>query len=280
MSLLRQIPQVSKWLEDFKGKYPEELVKRAAREVTDRVRREIKEGKRDTLEDLRQLVEERVRALSSASLKRVINATGVVVNTNLGRSVLAQEVGEFVKEVATRYSNLEYDLQEGRRGSRLSHVEGLLAELTGAEGVHVVNNNAGAVYLVLNTLAYGKEVVVSRGELVEIGGGFRIPEIMRASGARLVEVGTTNRTRLSDYEKALSPETALVMKVHRSNFYMEGFVEEVQARELLSLGLPVYYDVGSGSLLELSRFGLKSQEPSFGACLRQGVSLVLSLIHI
>lgn len=273
MNLFRQIPQVSKLLEDF-SKYPQEVAKRAIREVLQKVREEIKEGKRQSLEDLHKLIEERIKELSTTSLRRVINATGVVINTNLGRSILAEEVAEFVKGIATHYSNLEYDLYEGKRGSRLSHVEGLLKDLTGAESAHVVNNNAGAVYLVLNTLAYGKEVVVSRGELVEIGGSFRIPDIMKASGANLVEVGTTNRTRLSDYERAIGPQTALLMKVHRSNFYMEGFVEEVKAKELLSLGLPVYYDIGSGSLVDLKELGIRSEEPSFLECIKDGIHVV------
>ncbi len=273
MSLFRHIPQVSKLLEDFKD-YPQEIAKRAIREVLQKVREEIKEGRRQSLDDLRELIEKRIRGLNTTSLKRVVNATGVVINTNLGRSVLSEEVADFIKEIAVHYSNLEYDLSKGRRGSRLSHVEGLLRDLTGAEAVHVVNNNAGAVYLVLNTLAFCREVVVSRGELVEIGGSFRIPDIMRASGAKLVEVGTTNRTRLSDYERAISPETALLMKVHRSNFYMEGFVEEVKPEELLPLGLPLYYDMGSGSLVNLRRFGINTEEPSFEECIKKGIHVV------
>ncbi|WPM31762.1 L-seryl-tRNA(Sec) selenium transferase [Hydrogenobacter sp. T-2] len=273
MSLFRHIPQVSKLLEDFRD-YPQEIAKRAIREVLQKVREEIKEGRRQSLEDLRELIEKRIRELTTTNLRRVINATGVVINTNLGRSVLSEEVADFIKEIAVHYSNLEYDLSKGRRGSRLSHVEELLRVLTGAEAVHVVNNNAGAVYLVLNTLAFGKEVVVSRGELVEIGGSFRIPDIMRASGAKLVEVGTTNRTRLSDYERAISSETALLMKVHRSNFYMEGFVEEVKAEELLSLGLPLYYDMGSGSLVNLRSFGINTEEPSFEECIKSGIHVV------
>ena len=274
MNLLREIPQVSKLLEVFRKKYPEAICKRAIRETLEKVRQEIKTGKRQSLEDLHALIEKRIKELSYTRLKRVINATGVVINTNLGRSPLAKEVAEFIKEIAIGYSNLEYDLERGKRGSRLSHVEELLCQLTGAEAVHVVNNNAGAVYLVLNTLAFGKEVVVSRGELVEIGGSFRIPDIMRASGAKLVEVGTTNRTRLSDYEKVVGPETALLMKVHRSNFYMDGFVEEVKPEELLSLGLPVYYDIGSGSLLSLRDFGIRAEEPSFAEAIKKGVHIV------
>jgi L-seryl-tRNA(Ser) seleniumtransferase len=274
MELLRHIPQVSKLLPRFTHKYPQELAKRAIREVLERVRQEIREGRRQSLEDLEKLIENRLRELSRSSLKKVINATGVVINTNLGRSPLSEYVLEFIKEVAGGYSNLEYDLQEGRRGSRISHVEELLKELTGAPAVHVVNNNAGAVFLVLNTLARDREVVVSRGELVEIGGSFRVPDIMRASGARLVEVGTTNRTRLSDYQKAINENTALLMKVHRSNFYMEGFVEEVSVEELLSLGLPVYYDMGSGALIDLKSLGINSQEPDFKSCMRIGVHVV------
>jgi len=273
MDVLRHIPQVSKLLQDFKD-YPQELAKRAIREVLEQVRKEIREGRRKSLEDLKDLIERRIKELFSTSLRRVINATGVVINTNLGRSPLAREVADFIREIAIGYSNLEYDLEKGGRGSRLSHVEGLLKDLTGAEGVHVVNNNAGAVYLVLNTLAFGKEVVVSRGELVEIGGSFRIPDIMRASGARLVEVGTTNRTRLSDYERAISSETVLLMKVHRSNFYMEGFVEEVQPEDLLKLGLPLYYDMGSGSLLNLRELGVRTQEPSFVEGIKRGIHIL------
>ena len=273
MNLLRQIPSVSRLLEEFKG-YPQEIAKRAIREVLSRVREEIKEGKRQDLKDLHRLIEYKIRELSCTNLKRVINATGVIINTNLGRAPIAKEVAQFIKEIAQSYSNLEYDLGEGKRGTRLSHVEGLLKDLTKAEAVHVVNNNAAAVYLVLNTLAFGKEVIVSRGELVEIGGSFRIPDIMKASGARLVEVGTTNRTRLSDYEKAISEETALLMKVHRSNFYMEGFVEETKIEELLKLGLPVYYDIGSGVLIDLRELGINTEEPSFTECIKKGVHIV------
>ncbi len=276
--LFRKIPQVSKVLEHFKGKYPEELVKRAVREVTQMYREEIREGLRSSVDSIYKDIEKRIGELSSTSLKRVINATGVVINTNLGRAPLHREVVNFIEEIALGYSNLEYDLEDGKRGSRNSHVEELLKELTGAESVLVVNNNAGAVYLVLNTLAREREVVVSRGELVEIGGSFRIPDIMESSGARLREVGTTNRTRVEDYEKAIGEDTALLMKVHRSNFHMEGFVEEVSLEELVLLGkkhrIPTYYDAGSGLLLDLSRFGIKSEEPELGECLRKGIDVV------
>jgi len=208
----------------------------------------------------------------------VINATGVVINTNLGRAPLSDEVIEFFSRVSVGYSNLEYNLEDGERGSRNSHVEGLLKELTGAESALIVNNNAGAVYLVLNTLAKGREVVVSRGELVEIGGSFRIPDIMESSGAVLREVGTTNKTKAEDYERAICEETALLMKVHRSNFYMEGFVEEVSLADLALLGrkyrIPTYYDAGSGLLLNLRKLGVGSEEPELGECLRKGIDIV------
>ncbi|MFN7065457.1 MAG: L-seryl-tRNA(Sec) selenium transferase [Aquificaceae bacterium] len=273
MNLFKQIPQVSKLLESFRN-YPEEIAKRAIRDVLNLVRKEIREGKRDDLEDLYRLIKSRIEELSNRNLKKVINATGVIINTNLGRAPLAEEVAKFIRDVAVSYSNLEYNLEEGKRGSRLNHVEDLLKDLTGAEEVHVVNNNAGAVYLILNSLAEGKEVIISRGELVEIGDSFRIPDIMKASGAKLVEVGTTNKTKLSDYQKAISTETALLMKVHRSNFYMEGFVWEVKAEELLSLGLPVYYDLGSGSLLDLREFGISTEEPNFIKTLKRGIPIV------
>ncbi|MDQ7038157.1 MAG: L-seryl-tRNA(Sec) selenium transferase [Aquificota bacterium] len=275
---LRGIPQISRIVEKFRGRFSEELVKAVAREVAERFRREIKEGKRETAEGIYEEVERKLLERSRTSLRRVINATGVVINTNLGRAPLSEEVARFILEIATGYSNLEFELSRGERGSRNVHVEGYLKELTGAESALVVNNNAGAVFLVLNTLAKGKEVVVSRGELVEIGGSFRIPDIMRASGANLVEVGTTNRTRISDYEGAVNENTALLMKVHRSNFYMKGFVESVSLEDLVDLGrrkgIPVYYDAGSGLITDLHRIGLKAEEHSFGESIRKGVDLV------
>jgi L-seryl-tRNA(Ser) seleniumtransferase len=273
--LLRKIPQVSKLIEEYgkvHGDSP--LLRMAIKNAVDKVRREILEGKRNHLEDLGLVIEEELKRLKRTNLRRVINATGVVINTNLGRSVLSEETANFIKEIATHYSNLEFDLEEGKRGSRVRLVEELLVDLIGCESAHVVNNNAGAVFLVLNTHAKDREVIVSRGELVEIGGSFRIPDIMRASGAILVEVGTTNKTRLQDYKNAISPNTALIMKVHKSNFYMEGFVEEVKAEELLGLGLPVYYDAGSGLLMDLRTLGINYEEPSFEELIKKGLHLV------
>jgi L-seryl-tRNA(Ser) seleniumtransferase len=194
-------------------------------------------------------------------LVRVINATGVVLHTNLGRAPLATAAAQAIDQ-AVRYSTLEYDLQEGQRASRQRHTEGLVAELTGAEAALVVNNAASAVMLVLNALASGGETIVSRGELIEIGGGFRIPEILERSGSTLVEVGTTNKTRLSDYQRALGDATRLVLKVHRSNFQLSGFVSEVSVQDLiahLTPGIPVVHDVGSGLLLDLSQWGLRDE---------------------
>lgn len=213
----------------------------------------------------------------SPSLQRVINATGIVLHTNCGRSVLPQEVLRFVTQVAAGYANLELDLLTGERGSRYQHVEGLLCQLTGAEAALVVNNNAAAVLLVMRALAYGKEVVVSRGELVEVGGSFRIPEVLKAGGASLVEVGTTNKTWLRDFKQAVNVNTALLLKVHTSNFRVVGFTSQVSSAELVDLArelnLPVVEDLGSGTLVDLSKFGLPG-EPTVQDVVNAGVDIV------
>ncbi|MHB1652086.1 MAG: L-seryl-tRNA(Sec) selenium transferase [Desulfitobacteriaceae bacterium] len=211
------------------------------------------------------------------SLRQVINATGVILHTNCGRALLAPEVAEFVAEQAKYYSNLELDVESGERGSRYVHVEKLLCSLTGAEAAFVVNNNAAAVLLIMNTLAGGREVIVSRGELVEVGGSFRIPEVIKAGGARLVEVGATNKTWLRDYEGAIRPETAMLLKVHTSNYRIEGFTHSVAAQELVELGnrsgLPVVEDLGSGSFLDGVQFGLPP-EPTIDRSVKAGLSLI------
>jgi L-seryl-tRNA(Ser) seleniumtransferase len=211
------------------------------------------------------------------SLRPIINATGVVLHTNLGRAPLAPEALANILATARGYANLEFDLSAGRRGSRYEHVEEILCRLSGAEAALAVNNNAGAVFLSLNTLAEGKEVVVSRGQLVEIGGSFRIPDVMRKSGARLVEVGTTNRTHLRDYAQAIGANTALLLRVHTSNFRILGFTAEVSLPELAELGrakdLPVMDDLGSGCLVDLARFGLEA-EPTVQEAVRQGADVV------
>jgi L-seryl-tRNA(Ser) seleniumtransferase len=231
--------------------------------------------------DLDILLQELLKILEAAgepSLRRVLNATGVLIHTNLGRSPLAAAALAQIHEVALHYSTLEYDLSRGQRGSRQDHLEGLLQELTGAEAALVVNNNAAAVLLALSALAQGKEVIISRGQLVEIGGSFRLPEIMAVSGALLREVGTTNKTHLKDYEQAISLETAMLLKVHPSNFRILGFTSEVALPELVALGrrygLLVVEDLGSGCLVDLSRYGLE-REPTVQETLQAGADLVL-----
>jgi L-seryl-tRNA(Ser) seleniumtransferase len=218
-----------------------------------------------------------IARIEAIPLRRVINATGIVVHTNLGRSPLSKAAIDAIAGIAGGYSNLEFDLEKGERSSRSVHVEERLLALTGAECVHVVNNNAAALMLCLAGVARGREVIVSRGELVEIGGSFRIPDLMAESGARLVEVGTTNRTRLSDYERAITPETALLLKVHRSNFTIEGFASEVSAGELSALGkargVPVLEDLGSGAFFRFASAGIPGT-PTVREALAAGADLV------
>jgi L-seryl-tRNA(Ser) seleniumtransferase len=215
--------------------------------------------------------------LAEPSLQPVINATGVVVHTNLGRSILSEKAIERVAAVARSYSNLEYDIAAGERGKRYVHVEGILKRLTGVEAATAVNNNAAAVLLCLNTLARGKEVIVSRGELVEIGGSFRVPDVMERSGARLREVGTTNKTHLKDYEKAITENTGLLLKVHTSNYKIVGFTKEVSPDELAQLGkkynLPVMWDLGSGSFVDLAAYGAAG-EPTVQQAVDSGVDVL------
>jgi L-seryl-tRNA(Ser) seleniumtransferase len=227
---------------------PRGLAVAAARAVLAERRAELLAG----ADDAADLAARAREWLARVSLRRVLNATGVIVHTNLGRAPLAAAAREAVARVAEGYSNLELDLEAGARGSRHAHVAGLLRELTGAEAALAVNNGAGAALLAAAALAGpGREVVVSRGQLVEIGGGFRVPEVIAHAGARLVEVGTTNRTRLADYERAIGPDTGAVLRVHQSNFRQLGFVEDVAIESLCELGVPVIDDVGSGALLEL-----------------------------
>jgi L-seryl-tRNA(Ser) seleniumtransferase len=219
-----------------------------------------------------------VRDITRPSLRRVINATGVVLHTNLGRAPLADVAIRAIEEVAQGFSNLEYDIEKGQRGSRYSHCVGLLRRLTGAEDALVVNNCAAAMVLALNALAQKKEVLVSRGELVEIGGSFRIPDIMTRSGVKLVEVGTTNRTHDDDYRRAITPKTGAIVKVHRSNFAIEGFTSDVSVERLAFIaaehGLPVIHDLGSGLMLPLDEYGL-TDEPTAAIALASRATLVL-----
>ncbi|MBE9591862.1 MAG: L-seryl-tRNA(Sec) selenium transferase, partial [Proteobacteria bacterium] len=222
-------------------------------------------------------INKQITILSQPSLKQVINATGVIVHTNLGRSLLAKKVITPFNTVAGCYSNLEYDLKTGKRGSRYVHVEDILIELTGAESAMVVNNNAAAVLITLDTIAKDKEVIISRGQLVEIGGSFRIPEVMRKSGARMFEIGTTNKTTIDDYEAAIVSNTALLLKVHTSNFQTVGFTEEVSLDALVALGkkynLPVMEDLGSGCFIDFSLYGL-TKEPTVQDSVAKGADII------
>lgn len=286
MPMLKNIPKVDKVLEwprikALLGDHPRPVLLKAVREVLAALRAEVLGGEADREAFSEDTVAERVnKELATAgavSLKRLVNGTGVVIHTNLGRSPLPETVRQTLNDIAFGYSNLEFDLEQGMRGSRYSHVERLLCELTGAEAALVVNNNAAAVLLALSALAAGREAVVSRGELVEIGGSFRIPDVMRQSGAILREVGATNRTHPRDYRGAVTPETGLLLKVHTSNFAVVGFTAEVSAEELVAIGkefsLPVMADVGSGNLIDLTAL-LGSCEPTVQEFVRAGVDVV------
>ncbi len=285
MPILKRIPKVDKVLawagvQVLLHTHPRPVVLKAVRTVLESLRRDVVREMPPVLppdDVIAARIAAAVEQGTAPSLKRVVNGTGVVIHTNLGRSPLPVKVREQLDSIAYGYSNLEFDLAAGERGSRYSHVEELLCELTGAEAALVVNNNAAAVLLALSSMAHGREVVVSRGELVEIGGSFRIPDIMGQSGALLREVGATNRTHTADYRAAVTGETALFLKVHASNFAMTGFTAEVTAPRLVELGreygLPVMADVGSGCLLDLARLGVGS-EPTVKEFVRAGVDVV------
>ena len=263
---LRDLPSV----DELARGSDDPLAVEAARTVIARARETLRAGADpgDLTERLRQELTQAKRP----SLRRVLNATGVIAHTNLGRAPLADAALERVREIGRGYSNLEYDLDAGARGSRQAHVAGILSRLTGADAALVVNNNAAAVLLALAALAEGREVIVSRGELIEIGDGFRIPEVLARSGARLVEVGTTNRTRAADYEGAIGPETALLLRVHQSNFRVVGFTEQPRVEELVAVarrhGLPLVDDLGSGALVDVG------DEPTARESLAAGADLV------
>jgi L-seryl-tRNA(Ser) seleniumtransferase len=288
--VLRKIPSVDEILSrpeisDLIKTYPRNVVVEAIRSCLKELREKLlQEGgpsKVDesffSLDRLYLLLKGELERQTRPRLRHVINATGVVIHTNLGRSPLHPSAIQHLIDVSRAYSNLEYNLDRGERGSRYDHVEEILCRLSGAESAMVVNNNAGAVLLVLNTLAEGKEVVVSRGELVEIGGAFRIPDVMKRSHALLREIGTTNRTHLDDYQEAIGPQTALLLKVHTSNFRVLGFTSEVALPELIQLGkqhhLPVMEDLGSGCLVDLTRYGLL-KEPTVQEVMKTGVDVV------
>jgi L-seryl-tRNA(Ser) seleniumtransferase len=287
--LLKQLPSIDEILKDNRTKewlreYPRALVLEAIRTAVDQRRQAILQtaGKASgkeavTLSDIIDRTGIVLRELADPSLRPVINATGVVVHTNLGRSLLSEKALHRIVEISRSYSNLEYDISAGERGKRYVHIEGALRRLTGVEAATAVNNNAAAVLLCLNTLARGKEVIVSRGELVEIGGSFRVPDVMERSGAVLHEVGTTNKTHLKDYEKAINENTGLLLKVHASNYKIVGFTKEVSSGELVTLGqkykIPVMWDLGSGSFIDLSAYGAGS-EPTVQQAVDEGVDVL------
>ena len=268
---LRDLPSVDRLLADEAlAAAPRSLATAAARVALERAREAIAAGADPG--DVAVAARAELERLQAPSLQRVLNATGVIVHTNLGRAPLAPSAARRVAELGGSYTNLELDLGSGARGSRQDHVAGLLRRLTGAEGALVVNNNAAAVLLALAAVAEGREVVVSRGELVEIGDGFRIPDVLARSGARMVEIGTTNRTRAADYERAIGPETAAILRVHQSNYRIVGFTASVSTAELARVArnalLPLVDDLGSGSLLDVG------DEPTASASVAAGADLV------
>ncbi len=283
-SQLRRIPAVSRLLQEEQvqtaiDRHGRELVVECIREVLDGLRERVRKGEPAPLDTstVAELVLQEVTRWRTRTLRKAINATGVILHTGLGRALLAETAQRAIAEVAGGHSMLEIDRETGERGDRIEHVRDLLCRLTGAEDATVVNNNAGAVLLAVTVLAQGREVIISRGQLVEIGGAFRMPDIIAQSGARLVEVGTTNRTRLTDYERAITPDTALLLRCHPSNFRIIGFSEEVSAGELASLAhrysLPVLDDVGSGCLVNTENFGLE-HEPTLQESIAAGCDVV------
>ena len=283
--LLRKLPKIddllrSSALEQLREEYPEQTIADGARQVIADLRAGIVNGSVDMLPDedvLLDRITKLIRAAARPSMHTVINGTGIVLHTNLGRACMSEKAAHAAYDAACRYSTLEYNVATGSRGLRYSHVESLICRLTGAESALVVNNNAAAVLLVLSAMTTGGQVPVSRGELVEIGGSFRVPEIMEACGAQLKEVGTTNKTHLFDYERAITPDTKALMKVHTSNYRIVGFTEKPSLSEMVELGhrynLPVIEDLGSGCLVNLEQFGLHD-EPTVQESIKAGVDVV------
>lgn len=286
--LLRQIPKIDNILNDqrllvFLKNNPKKMIVEIVREEIDALRISIKEGEINDFgklntDTLIKNILKRIEEKNRSSLRPVINATGTIIHTNLGRARLSDAVCRRVMEVAANYSTLEYDVEKGIRGSRYVHIDKLITRITQAEAAMAVNNNAAALLLCLSALAKGKEVVVSRGELVEIGGSFRIPEIMEQGDVKLREVGTTNKTRIEDYKKAVEiGNVGMLLKVHKSNFKIMGFTEEASVQELVALGkktgIPVVHDIGSGLMVDLKEFGI--DEPTVQASLEAGTDLIL-----
>lgn len=283
--LFRKLPSVDEVLSKDEIKntlnfYPRSIVLETIREVIELNRKEIINSNKYLDINIESIVNDviyKVKLKYSLSLKKVINGTGIVIHTNLGRSLVSEQIKDNLFSIATRYSNLEYDIENGERGSRYTHLTDIIKRLTGAEDVLVVNNNASAVLLSLNTLAKEKEVIVSRGELVEVGGSFRIPSIMELSGAKLNEVGSTNKTHLKDYEESINENTGAIMKVHTSNYKILGFTESVEVDKLSNLSkkynVPLIEDLGSGVFIDLSKYGL-SYEPTVLDSLKNGADIV------
>ena len=283
MTSLRDLPSIDQLLQKSNhliAEFGRPLTLDALRSRLDDVRQQFREQPGTVLPSLDEIIasaEFHLTTLTTSTLQPVINATGVILHTNLGRAPLSRLAITAMQEAVQDYSNLEYDLEKGRRGSRLIHAESILQKLTGAEAALVVNNNASAILLVLAALANRKRVIISRSQLVEIGGGFRVPDVMKQSGAKLAEVGTTNKVRLADYREALEQPAALVMRAHRSNFRMIGFTEEPELGEIVEtaheFGTPVVDDLGSGALLDTAKYGL-AHEPTVQESLDAGVDLV------
>ena len=285
--LYRSIPKVDVLLENqdivtLIENHHRDVVVDVIREEIDKLRNFIKENDDINLieEKINNLIENikiSTEKVYSYNIKKVINGTGTILHTNLGRAIISKKHADYLSEVVTSYSNLEYNLEEGKRGERYSHFEKLICKITGAEAAMAVNNNAAAVMLVLSSMAAEREVIVSRGELVEVGGKFRIPDVMKSSNAHLVEIGTTNKTHLEDYEDAISENTGAFLKVHTSNFKILGFTESVSIEELCKLGrekdIPVIEDIGSGVLIDLSEYGLE-YEPTVQDSIKAGVDVV------
>ena len=277
VDILMECAEIKKLCTEIKREYVLESV----RKVTEDLRKFINdsEDKIEIEKKINSIMEdiiEEIKVYTSFHMKRVVNGTGTILHTNLGRAVISQDSADRILKLVTGYSNLEYDLDEGARGSRYSHFEKLITSITGTEAAMAVNNNASAVLLILSALCRGREVVVSRGELVEIGGSFRVPEVMEQSGCSLMDVGTTNKTHLYDYEDAINENTAALLKVHTSNYRIVGFTESVAVEELAELahshGIPLIEDIGSGVLIDLSSYGLE-YEPTVQASVKAGAEI-------
>lgn len=280
MILLKSIPKVDKFISNnaFEG-MSISLVSKISKKVLQNLRESILKKEIIEIDENNLIVEvkKEYENIIKPSLQKVINATGVIVHTNLGRSLINEKAFLKAKDVATSYNNLEYDLEKGKRGERYSHISKVICQTLGCEDVLIVNNNASAVFLILNTFAKKKNVVVSRGELVEIGGSFRVPDVMASSGAKLKEIGTTNKTHIKDYENAISKKTSMLMKVHKSNYSIEGFSSEVSHEDIIKVAkdnnVIDYFDMGSGHLIDLP-YGLNQSEPSVSKILEHDPSLV------